>query len=332
MELGLTTVSLLDRSWEEALDTIQHHGVRYIEADAGGHIPKDHYDPSALVADRDALKAFKEALTKRDIEIACFGCFGNPVHPDPQAAAEYHQDFVATCQLAGELGVDRVSVISGCPAGGPHDRAPNWIINSIFPAFRNAYEWQWNAALIPYWQRANEIAAQHGVTVCMEPHGGDMVYNTETFRRLREAIGPTMMINVDPSHLWWMGIDPLQMLRDVSGAVAYIHAKDVEFYRDPTSREGLARACDYSDWDARSWTYRAVGHGHDGVFWRQFITEIRRTGYDGVVVIELEDPYLTVDDAITTSLDTLRPLIPAEPMPTGRWFEENYKYDAANVE
>ena len=58
MELGICSVSLLDRSWEAALDTLADHGIRWIEADAGGHIPKDHFDPHELVADESARRRF----------------------------------------------------------------------------------------------------------------------------------------------------------------------------------------------------------------------------------------------------------------------------------
>jgi sugar phosphate isomerase/epimerase len=94
-------------------------------------------------------------------------------------------------------------------------------------------------------------------------------------------------------------------------------------------REGLVRACDYADWETRSWTYRAVGEGHDPLFWRQFISELRRAGYDDVVTIEIEEPYLSLADAITTSVATLQPMIPKDPVPSGNWFE-NYDWDEAD--
>ena len=64
------TVSLLDRSWDEALDTIASYGVRCLEANAGGHIPKNYFDPQALVADSDALRRFRESLESRVLRLS----------------------------------------------------------------------------------------------------------------------------------------------------------------------------------------------------------------------------------------------------------------------
>jgi len=331
VELGLMTVSLLDRSWGEALDTVASYGVHQVEANAGGHIPKDHFDPQALVSDSGALRRFRESLEARELRICAFGCYGNPVHPMLERRTQAHDDFVATCQLAGELGVDRVSVISGCPAGGPLDRAPNWIINSIFPDFANAYQWQWEECLIPYWQHASEVAGRYGVRICVEPHGGDMVYNAETFFRLRDAVGPTIGANLDPSHLFWMGVDVLAMIAELGDAIYYAHAKDVSFDRSVIRRQGLVPAGDFADWGSRSWLYRAVGNGHPELFWRDFVTALRRAGYDDVVVIELEEPFMSTSDALDASVAMLRAALPASRFPEGNWFD-SYKWVPAEIE
>ncbi len=331
MEIGLCSLSLLDRGWDEALDTLVANGVRWIEADAGGHIPKQHYDPHALLADPGALERFRDSLESRGIRIAAFGCYGNPVHPDPDRRRRDHDDFVATCRLARELGVDRVAVISGCPPGSPTDRAPNWIVNSIYPDFRAAYTWQWEKCLIPYWQEAAQVADENGVRICIEPHGGDMVYNLETFVRLREAVGPAIGVNFDPSHLFWLGVDVFAMIKELGDAIYYVHAKDASIDEAAVRRQGLAPAVDFADWGNRSWVYRAVGSGHGVLFWREFATALRRAGYDDVVALELEDPFMVMDDTIELSLTTLRAALPVRPAPEGNWFD-TYEWQEAKVE
>jgi sugar phosphate isomerase/epimerase len=331
MELSVTSVSLLDRTWEQALDTLASHGIRWIEANAGGHIPKDHFDPIMLVRSKEATKRFAATLDERNIGIAALGCYGNPVHPDDSRRKRHHDDLIATCQLAESLGVTRVATISGCPGSSPTDQAPNWIVNSIYPELREAYEWQWEKCLIPYWTEAARIADTHGVRICVEPHGGSAVYNLETFQRLRDAVGATIGVNFDPSHLWWMGIDVLEMARELGDAIYYVHAKDVQLNPGIIARQGLVPAGDYADWDRRSWLYRAVGQGHDVLFWRDFVTTLRRIGYDDILTIELEDPFLTMDDALAVSVATLRAALPSGPIPRGSWFD-NYQWEASVVE
>ena len=62
MEIALMAASMLERSWEQMLDSAQKHGIRLIEACAGGHIPKVHYDPIKLESSPAAFEAFKRSL------------------------------------------------------------------------------------------------------------------------------------------------------------------------------------------------------------------------------------------------------------------------------
>ena len=330
MDLGLVLVCYFDRSWEGALDAVVAQGLRYIEPCGGGHIPKVHYDPQRLAVDADALAEFRESISSRGLEICALATHGNPVHPDRDRARAHHDDFVATCKIAAELGVGVVDVISGCPGGSPTDRSPNWIVNSIFPDFKQAYEWQWNECLIPYWREAGAIAESHGVTIAVEPHGGDMVYNRETFLRLRDAVGPVIGANVDASHLFWMGIDPIRFIEDLGDAIVYAHAKDASVDEQVVRREGLVSACDFDDWDRRPWLYRAIGYGHPESFWRDYVMALRRAGYDGAVAIEIEEPYLTTDDAFAKCLQVMRAVVPSEGPPTSNWFEK-YDWQATEV-
>jgi sugar phosphate isomerase/epimerase len=331
MELGLVVDPRLDRSWEEALDLAVRNGVTHVEPCGGGHVPKGYVDPGYLASDDDALAAFEESVSSRGLQIAALGCYGNPIHPDEERAQAAHEDFVAMCAVAGKLGVKRITVISGVPAGGPQDRAPNWIIPSIYADLERAYEWQWVERLIPYWREACSIAADSDVTICMEPIGGFMVYNGETFLRLREACGDTLGVNVDPSHIWWMGIDPLVFVEQLQGAIAYAHAKDVSIDSRRAALNGVAPACRYDDWDARTWIYRAIGFGHPEIFWKDFFTALRRGGYDDVVSIEIEEAFMSVDEALEKSVDQVRRALPKDPIPTSNFFDK-YEWESAAVE
>jgi sugar phosphate isomerase/epimerase len=331
MQLGLVIDPRLDRSWEEALDLAVRNGIAHVEPCGGGHVPKGYVDPIALSADAGALAAFRETVDARGLRIAALGCYGNPIHPDEQRAQAANDDFVAMCAVAEKLGVKRITVISGVPAGGPHDRAPNWIVPSIYADLEQAYRWQWEERLIPYWREACAVAAGHGVTICMEPIGGFMVYNAQTFLRLREACGETLCANVDPSHVWWMGIDPIVYVEQLRGAIGYAHAKDVKLDARAIARDGVVPACRYDDWDARSWTYRAIGYGHPEPFWKDFFTALRRGGYDDVVSVELEDSFMTMDEGVEKSVELVRRALPREPIPEGNWFDK-YEWDSTRVE
>lgn len=331
MELGLVIDPRLDRTWEEALDMAVSHGLTHVEPCGGGHVPPVYVNPRHLASDPDELARFSESIGSRGLQIASLGCYGNPIHPDQNRAQAAHADFVAMCDVASKLGVKRVTVISGVPAGGPQDRVPNWIIPSIYADLEDAYRWQWEACLIPYWREACAVAADHEVSICMEPLGGFMVYNGQTFLRLREACGEGLMANIDPSHLWWMGIDPLVFVEQLEGAIGYVHAKDVALYPRAVARDGVAPACRYDDWDARSWTYRAIGFGHPDSFWNEFFTTLRRCGYDDVVSLEIEESFMSMDEALEKSVATVRRALPRAPVPSSNWFDK-YEWNSARVE
>jgi sugar phosphate isomerase/epimerase len=331
MKLGLVVDPRLGHDWEGALDLAARVGVTHVEPCGGGHVPKGYVDPGALDADDAKLEAFRASIADRGLAISALGCYGNPVHPDRARAEAAHEDFVRLCSVAEKLGVTRITHISGVPAAGPQDRVPNWIVPSIYADLEKAYQWQWEEVLIPYWREACSVAARHGVSVCIEPIGGFMVYNGQTFLRLREACGETLKVNFDPSHFWWMGIDPLLLIEQLRGMIGHAHAKDVGINPRTVARDGIVPACRYDDWDNRSWVYRAIGWGHDESFWRDFVTTLRRNGYDDVVAIEIEDAYMTMDEAVEKSVELVSRCLPREPVPEGNFFDA-YEWESAEVD
>lgn len=92
---------------------------------------------------------------------------------------------------------------------------------------------------MPYWREHGKIAADHGVTLCFEMHGGDMIYNPTSLMRLREAIGPVIACNFDISHMWYQGITPSEAVRFLGDVVQHVHAKDVSLEQHNIRIKGL---------------------------------------------------------------------------------------------
>ena len=71
-------------------------------------------------------------------------------------------------------------------------------------------KYQWEEKLIPYWTEIAGLARSYGVErIALELHGNQCVYNVPSLKKLRDAVGPVIGANLDPSHLFWMGADPL---------------------------------------------------------------------------------------------------------------------------
>jgi sugar phosphate isomerase/epimerase len=319
MDIALMSASMLDRSWEDTLDAAARHGVLVIEACSGGHIPKRHYDPTQLVTSDVALEQFRETLSSRGLRLCALSCHGNPLHPDRQEAARVHDDFVATCELAAALEVPHVSLLAGCPGGGPDDKTPNWIINSSFPDWKEHYEWQWSERVLPYWRNAATVADRHHVRICVEPHSADVVYSLETFLRLHDEIGDTIGLNFDPSHLWWQGVDPIAFIEAAGKHIYTCHIKDAVLDRRAIEVDGVLSAEDYNDWDRRPWSFSTPGYGHSELFWAQFVRALRNVDYDGALSIECEDPFMSPDDTLEQSVRLLERVMPPNPRPAVDW-------------
>lgn len=319
VNLALMTASFLDRPWEQALEAACENGTDLIEACAGGHIPKRHFDPVQLSTNTAARRRFTESLDSRGLRLSALSCHGNPLDPDVAVATACHLDFEASCALAAQLDVRDVNLLAGCPGAGPQEKVPNWIIPSLVPDFRDAYRWQWEEKVIPYWTAAAGIAANAGVRICIEPHPATVVYNLETFARLRACVGPIIGMNWDHSHLWWQGIDPFVLIEDYGPEIFTVHVKDTLLRPHAISRNGVLSAADYDDADRRPWHFSTPGYGHPEHIWAMIVLALRAVGYHGCLSIECEDPRMRPDDTLAKTTQMLRRLIPDGEPPPANW-------------
>ena len=169
-------------------------------------------------------------------------------------------------RLGAELGVETVITFAGCPGDSENSGRPNWVTCAWPPDFREVLEWQWSQKVAPYWREAASFAEERGVRVAVEPHPGFVVYNAETFRRLREIAGDNVGVNLDPSNLFWQQIDPLASVEELGDAVFHVHAKDTGFDPNLVVRNGVLDTKQHTPDGERSWVYRVVGRGHGKSF------------------------------------------------------------------
>jgi sugar phosphate isomerase/epimerase len=303
---------------EAMLDRVVEIGLEAIELGCGNYPGDRHCRPAELLGDDGALARFRHSIESRELIISALSCHGNPVHPDPERAAHDDSVYRDTVRLAGRLGVGVVNLFSGNPGGGPEAKEPNWITCAWPPEYARILAWQWDDVVLPYWHRASAFAMEHGVRLAFEMHPGFVVYNPATLRRLRDAIGPVVGVNMDPSHLFWQGIDPLLAIRDLGDAIFHVDAKDTWIDPHRIARDGVLDLPASGSPADRPWFFRSVGDGHDLLFWKQFVAALRLTGYDHVISIEHEDPLASSDEGIARAITTLRAAILAEP-PGATW-------------
>ena len=309
MKLGVFTVVLGEMPLEQACGFLQERGVEMVEIGCGGFPGKAHCDAAALLADEAAREKFAKTIADHGLEISALSSHGNMVHPDPAVAKRFDDDLTNAILLAEKLGVPVVNTFSGCPGGSKADRTPNWVTCPWPEDFSEILDYQWNEVLIPYWKEKAAFARAHGVhKLAFELHPGFCVYNTETLLRLREAVGPEIGANFDPSHLIWQGMDPGTSIRALgkAGALFHFHAKDTRIDARNTALNGVLDTKRYEREFERSWIFRTVGYGNGEEYWKDIISQLRMVGYDYAISIEHEDGLMSGKEGLEKAIRFLQ--------------------------
>lgn len=111
----------------------------------------------------------------------------------------------AAFQAAVELGIPVVN----CGPGGKTDDPEAWpkVIDSL--------------GNLAY------MAEKYGVTLCAKAHVGQSIYDTPTTLKAMKAItSPAFGIDMDPSHIYRAGEDPVEAIKAVLPRVRHVHIRD----------------------------------------------------------------------------------------------------------
>ena len=102
--------------------------------------------------------------------------------------------------------------------------------------------------------------------------------------------GDVVGANFDPSHMMWMGGDPLASVDMLGDAIFHVHAKDT--YINPAVVATTTRLENGSltDLASQSWWYITLGYGHNEKWWREFCYRLRLAGYDLLNTVMPTDP------------------------------------------
>jgi sugar phosphate isomerase/epimerase len=320
MKLGVFTPVFGGLDFPAMLDAVRALGkVQAIEIGTGGWPGSDHLDLDRLLDNATCAADYRRAIGDAGLTISALSCHGNPLHPDAATARAYDEVFRKTVRLAEQMRVPVVVTFSGCPGDSDGARHPNWVTNPWPPEFLEVLDWQWSARVVPYWTDAARFAADHGVKVALEAHPGFVVYNVDTALKLREAAGPTIGVNFDPSHFFWQGVDVPAAIRALGSAIFHVHAKDVALDPQNVAVNGVIDVKTYRRMAERSWLFRSVGWGHDELEWKRIVSALRLSGYDYVMSIEHEDALASRDEGLKQAVDLLSRVILTEP-PVEAWW------------
>jgi sugar phosphate isomerase/epimerase len=311
MRLGVYTAVLHDKPLPEALRVIKDLGLESAEINSGGFVPEPHLPPDLLgseTARQDYLGEFEAA----GVTLTALNCNGNPLDPTPARREKHAEDILRSIEVAAALGVKRVVTMSGTPGTDAGAAKPAWNVLPWDSAYLDVRDYMWNEVAIPFWKTVQERAAHFDVKVALEMHPHNVVYNPATLERLVTETNATHIgAELDPSHLFWQGIEPIEAVDHLGSLVVNAAAKDtrinpaaringvlndVGFTRpDPGAPGVTPMGGPYvlSRWPtASSWDFVAVGRGHDVDWWSRFLQALERVDPDMAVNIEHEDAEL----------------------------------------
>jgi sugar phosphate isomerase/epimerase len=303
VKLALVTEGMIHRSLDDLMDWLDEHvpEVRHLEVGTGGYSPLRH---SPLEMSARQRQAWQRRIEARGFHVAAFNVSGNPLHPRRRLANRHDRDLRRTIALAGELGVDRIVAMSGCPGAGPApSSAPHFPANAWLPDYAGVAAWQFEHRVRPFWEDVNGLVARtrQSLRICLELHPGAHVFNLESYLRLH-AVAPGIAVNLDPSHLFWQRMDPLQVIEVLGDRVGYAHAKDVRYDDGELSRNGLLDSRWPGDPRRTPWDFAAVGHGvHDAGWWALFVERLATSTSAPFVSVEHEDRLVVPEQGITDS-------------------------------
>ena len=123
-----------------------------------------------------------------------------------------------------------------------------------------------------------EYAKNLGVTLCFHPHYGTCVFSQSDIDYFAAHTNPKFVsFCIDTAHTTLAGMDPVALVHQLGGRIAYMHLKDVDTYA-LSKAEGRAKMA----------SFRALGHGT--VNFPAVKAALEEEGYDGVLCVELDRP------------------------------------------
>ncbi|MDX6256735.1 MAG: hypothetical protein QOJ11_3069 [Frankiales bacterium] len=324
MKIGAYTACLHDRSLPDALGILRGMGLDGAEINAGGFIPSPHLPIRDVLASQSAREDYLGIFDDAGVALTGLNVNGNPLSPVADVGPVHAGDLLQASEIARLLGVKRIVSMSGLPSTHPGGTRPSWIVNPWDSQYLDDLDYQWEHVAVPFWREVDRRAADAGVKVCIEMHPQNLVFNPPTLERLVERTGATHVgAEMDPSHLFWQGIDPVAAIEFLGSLVFHAAAKDTliieencrivgvlddRFTRWPADKEpvGLGGRFILNDWPKDpAWQFVAVGRGHDVDFWARFLTALHAVDPEMAVNIEHEDQAFDQIEGLAVAADSL---------------------------
>lgn len=280
MKLGFLTACLPDRSLDHIIEWAAGAGYQALEVAAWPALGARPFTATHIAAetlDQQAADAIRERFDSAGLTLSSLAYYDNNLHPDPADRAVINNHVLACIDAAALLGCPTVGTFVG--------RDPSKSVSANLAEAEEVFKPLVDAA----GQRGVKLIIENCVMEGWHPDGypGNLAYSPELWEWMF-SIG--LYLNYDPSHLVWMGIDPVAALKPYVDKIPHAQAKDIQLFPELRNRYGWpGKAIDRPNpWDVGWWRYRVPGLGQ--VDWNAIIDALYEGGFDGVLSVEHEDP------------------------------------------
>jgi sugar phosphate isomerase/epimerase len=306
VKLGFLTACMPERELGEIAVWAGEHGYEALELAAWPKLGDRPFTATHLAAESfgdGEAESVLGLLEQHRLVLSGLAYYDNNLHPDPEERRAINEH-VRSC-------IDAAAALGGVPVGTFIGRDPT---RSVVENLREA-ESVFDPLVAHAGERGVKLMIENCVMEGWHPDGypGNLAYSPELWEWMFDL---GLYLNFDPSHLLWLGIDPVAALRPHVGRVVHAHAKDAETFADRRSLYGFfGKAVKREDpWDTGWWRYRIPGLGE--VDFRRYVDTLYEGDFDGVLSVEHEDPVWggspeRVEAGLEIAHRNLRPLVVA---------------------
>jgi sugar phosphate isomerase/epimerase len=310
MKLGLLTAALGQMSLQQIAAWAAQAGYQALEIAAwpagSEHIHQAaHLDVARFTP--GGARQVQDLMDQHGLAISAVTYCGNNLHADTAERDRTHRHLRACIDAAAALGARHVTTFIGRDITLPVDGNLRLAEQHLPPLAQYAAE------------RGVRLLAENCPMEGWHPDGypANLAYSPELWDWMA---GLGFGLTYDPSHLPWLGIDPLDALHHAlqAGIIGHVQAKDIQIDERARTRYGVfgKTAGRTSPTDVGWWRYRVPGRGQ--LDWSKIIDALYSAGYDGDIAVEHEDPVWSGTlgktlQGMQIAARTLQPLIATEP-------------------
>jgi len=283
MKLGFLTACLPQVGLEDLVKWASVQGFQALELAAWPVSSDRDYQARQIDAakfEKVESQRVRALFDQYNLEISGLAFYENNIHPDKKKRAYFINHLKKVIDTASLLEVDLV----GTFVGANPDLSPAENIKEIGKVFRDLLKYAEDKGVKLMIENCPmENWVQFGLP-------GNYAYSPELWEALFDEVpSDNFGLNIDPSHLYWLGIDYLKVIEDFASKIFHAHAKDTEILDEGIYRFGIfSEQVKPTPWKSGWWRYRMPGSGE--IEWGRFIQKLQEYGYDYVLSIEHEDP------------------------------------------